>query len=198
MRKRNVICVVVNSKGSDGKEMALPDSECEGQERPSEREPCPHLPPCVILTTSSPILLEFTTSSSLSTSALPQAEDFDEDSEEDEDLNSSIGMDSDDSLQEDDVILNSITTDRSKVLEFSHNRNGTGGGRHVNGDGWAVMQWGRCSVTCGTGVRTRRVVCMKPDSKCNLNKRPSVSEYCHMQQSCNLLLTSGELSPLMQ
>ena len=190
MRKRNVICVVFNSKGNDGKEMALPDSECEGQERPSELEECPNLPPCAILTTSSPIFLDFTTVSSLTTSALLQSEDSIEDSDED-DFNLSFGTDSDDSLQEDDFIINSITTDRSKVQQFSHNRNGTGGGRRVHGGEWAVMQWRPCSVTCGTGVRTRDVVCVKPDRKCNLNHRPSVSEYCHVQPNCNIQLNPG-------
>ncbi|KAJ9586000.1 hypothetical protein L9F63_020364, partial [Diploptera punctata] len=193
MRKRTVICVELNSKGSDGKELALPDSECQGQERPSERELCPNLPSCMIHTTARPILLDLSTSSSLFTSALPQTVDSNEDSEED-DVNLSLSIDSDDSLQEDDLVTNSITTDRNKVSEFSDNRNGTGSGKRVNEGGWAVKQWKPCSVTCGSGVRTRSVVCLKQDGKCNLNNRPRVSEDCYVKQNCNLQFSSGWIS----
>ncbi|KAJ4433156.1 hypothetical protein ANN_15413 [Periplaneta americana] len=54
MRKRTVMCVVLHSEGDDGREMALPDRDCEGQKRPEEQEPCPDLPLCAVISTTSP------------------------------------------------------------------------------------------------------------------------------------------------
>ncbi|XP_054289073.1 A disintegrin and metalloproteinase with thrombospondin motifs 7-like [Macrosteles quadrilineatus] len=43
LRRRSVICV----SGSGEKPLALPDSDCTGQLRPHDQEPCPDIPPCL-------------------------------------------------------------------------------------------------------------------------------------------------------
>lgn len=210
MRKRTVMCVVLHSEGADGREMALPDRDCEGQERPGEHEPCPNLPPCAIPSTSSSIPVYVATSDFVSTSApLPEdgfiVDDGDIHEDESEILNSNsslVTLDTDDPIQDDEILLNSIKTDRTyeNVVQFVHiGENSTAHTVHdgrrderVNVGGWAVTPWGPCSVTCGSGIRTRSVVCPKQEGICNLNIKPSVLEYCHTRKNCSYDQRPGE------
>ncbi|PNF40674.1 hypothetical protein B7P43_G03792 [Cryptotermes secundus] len=202
MRKRTVMCVFLHSEGADGREMALPDRDCEGQERPGEHEPCPNLPPCAIPSTSSSIQDYAASSDFVSTSApLPEdgiIVDGDIHEEESEILNSNssfVTLDTDDAIQDDEILLNSIKTDRTyeNVVQFVHiGENSTAHTVHdgrreerVNAGGWTVTPWGPCSVTCGSGIRTRSVVCPKQEGICNLNIKPSVLEYCHTRKNCS-------------
>jgi len=211
MRKRTVMCVVLHSEGDDGREMALPDRDCEGQERPGEREPCPSLPPCANPTTSSPVPV-YVASTRFPYTSIPPPEgsfmidhgDVYEDGFEVLNSNSSsVTLDTDDSLQDDEILLNSITTERTyeNVVQFVHSsENSTANTVYESGKrdervklgGWAVTPWGPCSVTCGSGVRTRSVVCLKQGNICNSNIKPSVSEYCHSQENCEYHLVQGE------
>ena len=51
---------------------------------------------------------------------------------------------------------------------------------------WVVQPWGACSVTCGAGVRERKVHCaaqdsrggLLPDSQCSHLTRPASEQYC--------------------
>jgi len=51
---------------------------------------------------------------------------------------------------------------------------------------WVAQAWGSCSVTCGEGVRERRVHCVDtrgglvPDGRCSLLSRPSSESYCNL------------------
>lgn len=210
MRKRTVMCVVLHSEGADGREMALPDRDCEGQERPGEHEPCPKLPPCAIPSTSSSIP-DYAAPSDFTSTSAPLAEDGfivddgDINKEQSEILNSNsslVTLDRDDPIQDDEMLLNSIKTDRTyeNVVQFVHSgANSTAhtvnDGRRderVNVGGWTVTAWGPCSVTCGSGIRTRSVVCPKQEGICNLNIKPSVLEYCHTRKNCSYEQRPGE------
>jgi hypothetical protein len=205
------MCVVLRSEGEDGREMALPDRDCEGQERPGEHESCPNLPPCAIPSTSSSIPDYIATSNLLSTSApLPEDSFIIDDGgiheEASEILNSNsslVTLDTDDPLQDEEILLNSITTDRTyeNIVQFVHSgENSTSNmvhngrrGERGNVGGWTVTPWSPCSVTCGSGIRTRSVVCPKQEGICNPNIKPSVSEYCHTRKKCSYEQRQGEL-----
>ena len=45
LRKRSVMCVS-SSKDADGSDLALPDRDCDKENRPEEVGPCSDLPPC--------------------------------------------------------------------------------------------------------------------------------------------------------
>jgi len=209
MRKRTVMCVVLHSEGDVGREMALPDRDCVGQERPGEKEPCPNLPPCANPMTSSPVPVYVATTGFRYTSTpLPEdsfvIEHGDVYEDEFEVLNSNSSSVTDESLQDDEILLNSITTEKTyeNVVQFVHSsENSTANTKYesekrderVNLGGWAVTSWGPCSVTCGSGVRTRSAVCLKQGNICNPNIKPSVSESCHSQENCRSHLGQGEI-----
>lgn len=49
---------------------------------------------------------------------------------------------------------------------------------------WEVTAWAKCSVECGTGVKTRLVTCRADgqrvsDEQCNIEERPPLQELCH-------------------
>jgi hypothetical protein len=203
------MCVVLHSEGADGREMALPDRDCDGQERPGEHEPCPSLPPCAIPSTSSSISDIVATSYLVSTSAPlldgSNIDDGDLHEEGSEILNSNSSLvtsDTDDPLQDEEILLNSITTDRTyeNIVQFVHSgKNSTSNMVHngrrderVNVGGWTVTSWSPCSVTCGSGIRTRSVVCPKQGGTCNPNIKPSVLEYCHTRKNCIYEQGQGE------
>lgn len=47
---------------------------------------------------------------------------------------------------------------------------------HKSFSDWIVGSWSACSVSCGTGTRTRSVTC--PGGNCHHGKRPAHAEYC--------------------
>ncbi|XP_027023678.2 A disintegrin and metalloproteinase with thrombospondin motifs 7 isoform X2 [Tachysurus fulvidraco] len=52
------------------------------------------------------------------------------------------------------------------------------------GSAWAVGNWSQCSLTCGGGVKSRRVKCvMEPQSHCDPITRPRSTTFCNLQ-SC--------------
>ncbi|KAG5874393.1 hypothetical protein JTB14_012376 [Gonioctena quinquepunctata] len=55
-------------------------------------------------------------------------------------------------------------------------------GSGVGGFEWSVGPWSQCSVSCGTGHRTRSVFC--PSGRCTNEDRPPHAEYCNLG-ACN-------------
>jgi len=59
------------------------------------------------------------------------------------------------------------------------------------GTEWAAQPWGSCSVTCGAGVKERRVHCVDkrggllPDSRCEHLSRPVSEEFCSLGPCVN-------------
>ncbi|KAB5536845.1 hypothetical protein PHYPO_G00112000 [Pangasianodon hypophthalmus] len=62
---------------------------------------------------------------------------------------------------------------------------------------WTTSIWGECSVTCGSGQRSRSVVCVNHSgdeihhSHCSVQKRPNHSEPCNTQP-CEFVWITGE------
>lgn len=57
---------------------------------------------------------------------------------------------------------------------------------HIN-----ISYFLQCSVSCGTGHKTRSVTC--PSGRCRVENRPAHAEYCHMD-SCITPATSSPLA----
>ncbi|GFU37857.1 a disintegrin and metalloproteinase with thrombospondin motifs 9 [Nephila pilipes] len=64
---------------------------------------------------------------------------------------------------------------------------------------WTTGKWSECTVTCGTGIQTRRVLCTYPDETnssddmCNFNSKPKKDRTCHANQCLNQSSTSQEI-----
>ncbi|XP_053508704.1 A disintegrin and metalloproteinase with thrombospondin motifs 9 [Ictalurus furcatus] len=62
---------------------------------------------------------------------------------------------------------------------------------------WRTSIWGECSVTCGSGLTSRAVVCVNHsgdeihDSHCSAQKRPNQSEPCNTQP-CEFVWITGD------
>ncbi|KAJ7351111.1 A disintegrin and metalloproteinase with thrombospondin motif 9 [Desmophyllum pertusum] len=54
---------------------------------------------------------------------------------------------------------------------------------------WMAGEWGQCSVTCGSGVKTRSVECSDKDISCDARTKPSTTERCGLQE-CPQWITS--------
>ncbi|GIY63961.1 a disintegrin and metalloproteinase with thrombospondin motifs 9 [Caerostris extrusa] len=51
---------------------------------------------------------------------------------------------------------------------------------------WTTGKWSECSVTCGTGIQSRRVMCLSnernpSDERCDLNSKPRKERGCHLR-----------------
>nr|CAD7569776.1 unnamed protein product [Timema californicum] len=206
-RKRSVMCAVIYSEGSSGREIALPDNECKGQDKPPEKEPCPNLPPCTAPTTSrstqEPPL--YTTSSPktetlfyLTTASFLEQQYFDnqEDKTDLEDsqlsnLNYTVESDAEKKFQSNDVLLHeSIRTkeEDKSVLQFVDSvKNSTAT--------WVIGEWGECFVECGVGQRTRTVDCFATKAICDIESKPSETEKCSSNVGCDSWWLTGAWSP---
>ncbi|CAG2056713.1 unnamed protein product, partial [Timema podura] len=206
-RKRTVMCAVLYSQGSSGREIALPDNECKGQDKPPEKEPCPHLPPCTapttsrstqeppLYTTSSPkteTLFYLTTASFLDQQYFGNQEDkTDLEDSQLSNFNYTMESDAEKTLQSNDVLLHESirTTEEDKsVLQFVDSvKNSTAT--------WVIGEWGECSVECGVGQRTRTVDCFSTNATCDLESKPSETEKCSSNVGCDSWWLTGAWSP---
>ncbi|XP_078343629.1 A disintegrin and metalloproteinase with thrombospondin motifs 9-like isoform X3 [Oculina patagonica] len=47
---------------------------------------------------------------------------------------------------------------------------------------WMTEDWGKCSVTCGSGVKTRLVECSDKDISCDARTKPTSTERCELKE----------------
>ncbi|XP_066993774.2 A disintegrin and metalloproteinase with thrombospondin motifs 7 [Anabrus simplex] len=164
-RKRHILCVA-QDHGNSSEEVVLSDSECADEDRPTDEEPCPDLPSCFSLAPT-----QESRSAPHNTSAEMML------------------------LDEDEIILNSISSPRNHddILQFMNG--GQGEDRTVSGGGWLVSAWSPCTVTCGPGRQVRHVECTHLDGSCDEALKPSDSKPCHVQRYCYVHWVTGPWGP---
>lgn len=153
------------------KEKALPDRNCEHLRRPSDTEPCPPLPPCIIPKPVVKVLNFLNNVTSFNGTYVPR------------DIENEIPVDSAPRTRK--RIRFQYSSTNSTRRHHKHNR---------NTKGWVTAPWSECSVTCGLGLQKRKVVCQEPNGKCDPSFRPIETKSCNMYEFCNLHWVAGKNS----
>ncbi|KAK0181582.1 hypothetical protein PV327_003855 [Microctonus hyperodae] len=206
LRKRSVMCVS-SGKGPDRPDLALPDRECDKNEKPVEIGPCIDLLPCG--PTSDIPLIVYADNKDTAFYNITN-----------EQINI-IGVDGNSTeepeiLEFDNVVDenpdNSMYNTKSKwlVSKWSHCIHGKRtrkvtcslpgdcnlkskptSAEECRGEKWSTGKWGACNATCSTkfGVKKREVICKDRTTNvetgnCIPERRPLDTRRCHYRRQC--------------
>ncbi|XP_046737583.1 A disintegrin and metalloproteinase with thrombospondin motifs 7 [Diprion similis] len=166
VRKRSVMCVS-SGEGEESSDLALPDSDCNGEIRPEELDTCPALPMCE--TTSEIPLIVYASSKENAFYNVTSNENY--------------GI----------TVISSLTTEKPEILEFDNVVDGnTDSSMYDAKAKWTVSEWSLCQY----GKRTREVSC-PASGDCDPLAKPVSVEDCRIGKwvtgkwkSCNATCAS--------